>query len=328
MVDLSKAQATSVAVIGAGMAGLTCARALQDSGFDVVVFDKSRGLGGRLATRRTQDGLSFDHGAQYVTAQGDGFRALLQRASDDGSIAPWHPRGREAAKAWFIGRPTMNALVKPLAEGLDLRRQTSVQGARRLGERWNLTGEDGRQLGEFDVLVSTVPAPQAAVLLTGEAAVQAALAAVVMAPCWALLAAFDTPLAASDDVLRDHPAGLSWVARNSAKPARGGAADCWVAHANPEWSLRQLEAAPEEVCDRLMEMLRQALELTTLPRAAHATAHRWRYARTTVPLGRPCLSLPDRGLYLGGDWCLGARVECAFDSGQAIARQLGAPPAA
>ncbi len=67
-----------VAVIGAGISGLMCARTLADHGCDVSVFEKSRGVSGRMSTRRVDDSLSFDHGAQYFTARDRSLQAVCR----------------------------------------------------------------------------------------------------------------------------------------------------------------------------------------------------------------------------------------------------------
>ena len=77
-------QQEKIIIIGAGMAGLTCARRLTYAGMDVRILDKGRGIGGRLATRRTDTGLTFDHGAQYVTARGPGFQRTVNGMLRDG----------------------------------------------------------------------------------------------------------------------------------------------------------------------------------------------------------------------------------------------------
>lgn len=78
-----------VAIIGAGMAGLTCAQDLAQCGMDVVVFDKGRGLGGRMATRRTDGSFQFDHGTQYLSSHSAGFSAMLTSAKSAGAVGAY-----------------------------------------------------------------------------------------------------------------------------------------------------------------------------------------------------------------------------------------------
>ena len=89
----------TVAVIGAGMTGITCARALYVAGYDVTVFEKSRGLGGRMATRRVGKTLTIDHEAQFITARSDAFKSFMQRACKAGTAEIWQPTVDEDEEA-------------------------------------------------------------------------------------------------------------------------------------------------------------------------------------------------------------------------------------
>ena len=128
-----------ISIIGAGMAGLACAKALRRKGAAVTVFDKSRGLGGRLASRRG-DGVQFDHGAQYISARTPGFTAFMEACLADGAAALWRPDihdGRESkggSDKWYVGLPGMSGLVKPLADGIDVKLS---QGRRGMGFRFS-----------------------------------------------------------------------------------------------------------------------------------------------------------------------------------------------
>lgn len=292
-----------IAVIGAGMAGLSCARILADAGLRPIVFEKSRGLGGRIATRRSDAG-DFDHGAQFATAKERPFAAFLAKACEIGTAAPWQPP--DSGEGWHVGTPAMNSLVKPLAEGLDLRFGTEIEAPVRRAGAWRVGGE------QVDFLVSTVPAPQANRLFG-----LSALATVEMAPCWALMACFaeDPGL---PDVRRSKEGDLSIVVRSSAKPGRE-AGHRFVAHASPEWSAEHLEMDKPEAAEALLALLGRK---ASLPPAAHAVAHRWRYARTVRPLGQPFLAAQEDTLFVGGDWCLGERIEDAHASGRAIAEAI------
>jgi len=318
-------------VIGAGMAGLACAAALHRHGHDPVVLEKGRGLGGRLATRRVNDTIAFDHGAQYVTARSPAFHAFLQAATDAGTGAPWQPgiAGDPDTRTsdWVVGTPAMNDLVKPLADGVEIRLGKEVNAIARTGKGWRIRTVADPDGDVFDAVVCTAPAPQAQALLAGEAGLTAALNAVTIAPCWALMVAFATPLRPGFEVRRSSTDDLAWLARNSAKPQRATSRDCWIAHASPSWSARRLEQDRQAITAAMLEMLRGSLTVP-LPEIVHAGAHRWRYAMTTTPLAQPFLASGDGTLFVGGDWCLGARVECAHTSGVAIANALVSAAAA
>ncbi|MCC5985203.1 MAG: FAD-dependent oxidoreductase [Rhodobacteraceae bacterium] len=311
---------SDVAVIGAGMAGLACARALVEAGLRVRVLDKGRGIGGRMATRRAQVAgaeMRFDHGAQYVTALDPGFATLLEAAEAAGAAAVWDSSGQRPR---YAGVPGMSALPRFLATGLDVRQGVQVQALAPAGGGWTLHAGDAAFTA--DRVVLTVPAPQAAAILGTDHPFAAALESVEMAPCLTLMAAFPETDAPGMRFRADESHPLAWIARDSSRPgrARPGLSG-WVAQAGPAWSAQHLEAPPEETAVAMLPLLADALGLD--PAAAlHASAHRWRYARVTRPLGAPFLADADAGLWLGGDWCLGPRVESAWQSGQAVAADI------
>lgn len=316
-------QTSRVAIIGAGMAGLSCARQLTEKGLKPVVFEKSRGLGGRIATRRVDDFLSFDHGAQYVTARSDAFQSLIQSMKAAGAASLWCPNGGTASGGdWTVGAPGMSSLVKPLADGIEILRGTRVTGLQHEGSGWHVETDASGKMPAFDAVICTVPAPQARDLLAPcLPALAETLAGVSMAPCWTLMVDFDSRIEPGFDVRRDKAEDLSWIARNGSKPRRMNDRDAWVAQASPDWSAANLERDRDEIAPTMLEMLEKTLGIA-LPATGYLAAHRWRYALTTAPLGEPYLRSDDGTLYVGGDWCLGARVEYAFESGHAIADAL------
>jgi renalase len=304
-----------IGVIGAGMAGLACARRLADAGLAPVVFDKGRGIGGRLATRRGTDGVQFDHGAQYVTARGEGFAALLDAMWRAGAAAPWDDG---SGRSHLVGTPGMSALAKHLGAGLDVRQDAEVSGLRRSDVGWEMVV--GTAIHRFDRIVLTAPAPQVAALLGAGHPFGAELSVVRLDPCLTLMAAMD-PAAPRPFVTRaDDDDPLAWIANDATKPGRAGTA-CWVAQAGPAWSAAHLQQDAAALAALMLPMLCDRLGVA--PGAVrYAAAHRWRYARVAVPLGRPFMRDASGTLHAGGDWCLEARVEAAWLSGDAIARDI------
>lgn len=321
-----------IAVIGAGMAGLACARALVDEGLPVVVFDKGRGIGGRLATRRRDGGLAFDHGAQYATARDPAFRAMLEAAAGHGTAvdwpAAWAMLAEEgvtrtgAAEPRWVGVPGMSGLVRELADGLPVHCGTRIERLTRDDRgTWTLIAADGTAYGPFRRVVLAVPAPQAAELLGDLAGAFPPLAPVRYAPCWAAMAAWEDALALPFDVARlEADPVLGMAARTGTKPGRPEGPDCWVLHATPDWSRSHLETAAPDVAAALLDRF---LALTGVAEhVVHLDAHRWRYALVERPAGAPFLHHAALGLGLCGDWCLGPRIELAFLSGHHLAAAL------
>lgn len=296
------------AIIGAGLCGLTSASALAAAGRDVVVFDKSRGVGGRMATRRADD-FTFDHGAPHADGDDPDFRDFLAAI------------GAEMREGAGYGLPGMSGLLKPLAQGLDIRAEAEVVEVGREGDAWRLRPADGRVEGGFDAVVVAIPAPQASRLLApGGPVPAAALASVRMAPVWALLAAFDARVDLPD--LVEDAADVARAERQASRPGRAGTQgdDAWVVHFSPAFTRAHLETDKDAVLPLLLDGF--AAVAGSLPRASYAAAHRWRFARTEVPLGAAFLGDPASGLLVGGDWALGPDAVHAWRSGRAMAGAL------
>lgn len=314
-----------VAVIGAGIAGLACAAELRRSDARVTVFEKSRGLGGRVATRRIGP-FAFDHGAQFFTARNAAMTRFLGSAQVSGTAAGWQPRTRsdgnveaQAPQDWHVGAPGMSALVRSLTRGIDIKMGVSVHELLKGQRGWELLTDAGVQSALFDAIVVAVPAPQALTLLSQHGRGFRRLLEVQMAPCWTAMVAFERPLPFDCDVFRWSNGALRWAACDSAKPGRPQGPQAWVLQASAEWSRQNLDAGANEAARHLLNEFAAATG-TTLPAPVHLEGHRWRYALVERPLGRPCLTDEDISAVACGDWCTAPRVEAAFDSGRAAAR--------
>jgi renalase len=318
-------------IIGAGIAGLTCAQALRRSGVQVSVFEKSRGLGGRVATRRTDSGFSFDHGAQYFTVRDSAFRSQVKVWCDAGAASEWQGRivaldhgnvtAYDEPRERFVGTPGMNAIARALGAGIDVQLNLAVQSVSRVNGHWYVEDQSAMRYGPYDLLISTAPAPQTQELLGKLSAVIGnQLADVVMDPCWAVMVQVARPFHPPLDAAFVHGSPLGWIARNSGKPGREPG-DCWVLHASAAWSRDHLEESPETVSELLGNEFWRAFAQPPLP-FQHAVAHRWRYALPREPLPHRYLLDSENQLGAGGDWCGGPRVEGAFLSGMALAEAV------
>ncbi|MCX7399390.1 MAG: FAD-dependent oxidoreductase [Planctomycetales bacterium] len=319
----------TVGVIGAGIAGLACARELVAGGFDVTVFDKGRGLGGRTATRRAEPDLRFDHGAQFFTADDPLFREVTDDWLARGVVAEWIGRIirledktviASSLEPRYVGMPGMSAMAVDLAVGLCVRTATQITAVTHGAVGWTIASEANETVGPFDTLVVTFPAPQTAALL-GSHHFGAVASTVKMTPCWTVMAAFESRVELPWDGAFVHDSPLAWVARNSSKPGREREADCWVLQASPEWSADHLEAPADRVSKDLFEAFEDVIA-GPLPLQRYAAAHRWRYGQYSEPDERRMLFDPRMGLAVCGDWLAGGRVEGAFLAGVRAAEAI------
>ena len=306
-----------IGIVGAGMAGLSCADALSRRDHEVIIFDKARGPGGRMSTRRLEcdaGTMSFDHGAQYFTVRDREFSKLAADWSLRTVAAPWPEAGVDA----WVGLPGMNAVIRDMASRHSVEYGFFVKGLCRESNAWWISGEHGMR-GPFDAMVIATPSEQAAPLLSLHDFAMARLALEARSqPCWSAMFAFASRVPFARNILKD--AGpIAWAARNNAKPNRG-AAECWVVQANPTWSREHLEDDPARIETALLIAL-QASVGAALPETVCSAAHRWRYALSS---GSDTRTLWNGGLGLGvcGDWLIGPRVECAWLSGKELGEKI------
>lgn len=321
----------SVGVIGAGIAGLACAQTLGNAGVPVTVFEKSRGVGGRCATRRIDSTTGVDHGAQYFTVRDARFAAEVEQWCAVGAAALWLGRivslncgvvtELSEHKDRFVGVPGMSAIAKSLGERLDVRTNAAVQAISRNYDEWHVQDATGAMHGPFDALILTVPPLQARALVGSHSTVMAeSLTSVRMTPCWAVLMQLKETLQVPFDAAFVHESPLAWIASNDSKPQRE-TGNCWTLHATADWSRGHLEQSADDVTRALVHQFWHVIaQPTQLPE--FVAGHRWRYAMPIDPLPQRFLLDPPIRLAACGDWCGAPRVEGAYLSGLATANAL------
>ena len=313
-------QKFDVAVIGAGIAGLWTCKKLRRAGFEVALIDKSRGLGGRMATRRAGT-LQFDHGAQFFTASKPAFVGLVSDLVTDELCAKWFGDR-------YVATPRMSAIGRGLLDNEeDLYLNQHVRRIQREANGWFIkfeqAGHDIIGNGHIKNIVVAVPAPQAIDIIGTEYSAFEKLKNVQYAPCWTLILALEKPLQ-MDDVYMEFPDGhaLRSISQNSSKPGRGEVEGLHtiVVHASQDWSIQNLEHDKETVQDTLLSIVSDTFDLQTPPH--YISAHRWRFAEVAQAAKVPFLWDSKIGLGACGDWCTGPRIELAFESGNALANEI------
>ncbi|WP_374674288.1 NAD(P)/FAD-dependent oxidoreductase [Ideonella sp.] len=327
-----------VAVVGTGMAGAACAARLARADVEVVLFDKARGVGGRLATRRvvlpgpdgTDQEVAFDHGAPFFTARSPGFAAAVDEAAGAGWLVPWSPRWApdsfqplEQEAAW-LAQPRMTRWCAQLCAGVPVHLNAQVVQLVRRGGRWAVHADApvGVVDGFTHVVVAVPPAQAAPWLLEHRPDWAHEARHWALQPCWTWLGVAEhTPEAPAWDVCRPPRGPLAWLLRQDTRPGRAAPPGWtpWVAHATAEWSRLWLEAAPEAVEAALRPAV-QAL-LGEGVRWRGSWVHRWRYAQSARSVAaQPAPWCDDAlGLAVAGDYLGGGGVEGAWRSGQAVA---------
>ncbi|MFC5972961.1 NAD(P)/FAD-dependent oxidoreductase [Halomarina salina] len=337
----------NVAIVGAGASGAAVAYALRDADADVTVFEKSRGVCGRAATRRRED-CQYDHGANYVKDEDERVNRLLTEELDSEGLvdveAPvWTfdasgeiTEGRADDERKWTYEDGITQVAKRLLARTDatVHRETRVEGIAREDGRWSLADSEDAALGSFDRLVLTPPAPQTADLLATMAwdderriDVHDAVAAVDYASVFTAVCHYpfelDRPWYALVNTDREHPVG--WLSREELKPGHvPDGESLLVVQMGHDWSGERIDDDPDQV---LRESVGHATELLADDAFADPdwTDHQgWRYALpdggVTGDTHRDC---EDAGLYFAGDWVVGeSRVHAALANGLEVGERV------
>lgn len=322
-----KIATVDVLVIGAGIAGLFAAAALKKAGRQTLIVDKSRGVGGRMATRRIA-GATFDFGAQFATARDPRFEEVLISACAAGAAVEWcrgfaaeadgHPRWR--------GKPGISSLAKHLAVGLEIVQETQVTALRPVGDHWSVSVADGATWSVGAVIL-TPPVPQSLVLLEAggvvlEPELKSHLSAIMYERCLAVMAVLAGPS-------RVPPPGgfapaqgpISWIADNYLKGVSTEPAI--TLHATDAYSVAHWDHDRDETARHLLAAADEWLGADIRSYQLHG----WRYSKPKQTDPRPCLVVNNMPLLvLAGDAFGGPRIEGAALSGWAAAAAVLSAP--
>ena len=323
-----KEKKSQVAVIGAGLAGLCCAATLAQAGMGVAVFEKSRGIAGRMSTRKGV-GWQCDHGACYFTARDPAFQEQVAKWIEAGAAAQWHtPIGVYEDQKWqqrisndarYVGTPWMTSPAQHLAQSLEIHTSHTITSINRLQDQWQLhTAEHGLLNYKPDWVILAVPAPQALALTKAiDPAITGLHDKAKTEGCWTMMLRFHEAINMPFEAAFTNEGILSWVARNNSKPQRTGA-EVWAIHGQSQWSQDQIDADPLTIAP---QMIAAFVALGGQAPDEYAI-HRWRYA-SSEPSYQPEFHYDShQRIAYCGDWLQGGRVEGAWLSGQGAAKAI------
>lgn len=317
---------TGTVVIGAGLSGLIAARELSAAGRNVIVLDKGRGVGGRLATRRIGD-ARLDHGAQFFTVRSDEFAALTHGWIADDVVFEWCRGFNATADGYprYAVRGGMSALAKHLAHGLDVRCNTLVFMVRRTATGWDVVLDDGSVISCAELVV-TCPLPQAfSLLVEAHVDLPEALWRTEYDRTIALLAVLDRASGVPHPggvqniaATADGAPGYTFIGDNQAKGV--SSVPALTMHTDPAWSDANWSTDGDAVHAALIDAAAPWLGGATI---VESQVKRWRFATPRTIWPEPCWQDPQAPtLVVAGDAFAGPRVEGAACSGLAAARAL------
>ena len=318
-----------IAIIGAGISGLSCAKQLLSLGYQVEVFEKSRGPSGRMSTRHGENWVA-DHGAQYFTARDSLFIKEVDSWIHNEVAVIWEPviqvyeagqwRLSQSSEIRYVGRPGMSSPGKFLAQNIDIHYNQTIDTIENINSQWHLSSkESGKLEKSFDWLVLALPAPQAQKLgMRIHLDIEKMTNQAHMKGCWTVMLRFPERPSVKFDAAFINQEIISWIARNHSKPERNGI-ESWTIHANPQWSEAHIELSKEEATALILDCAKQ---IGFDCQRAEISTHKWRYASGAIAPAPGFAIYPTQNIAMCGDWLNGGRVEGAWLSGYQLANAI------
>lgn len=324
----------NIAIIGAGMAGLTVAKNLASQGFSVDVFDKGRGVGGRTSSRRSGWGY-FDHGCQYFSVTDRLFHDFLREYSQ--IISPWQGKfylwadgkfsQNDDDKIKYIPHYSMSNLCKEIAKNLRINLSTRITDLTKQ-KTWTLMDENLQEYSNYDWVIISAPPAQTRDLLLKHTVISEEIKHIEMLPCYSLMLATSEALKYDIDGLQlQHPC-LGWIALNHLKPFRHNSYTMTI-QSNFSWAKDSLEFDAERHGNAARTLVSNILKTATadilgenLDNLVYESVHLWRYALPAKASEQKYYLDREEKIGVCGDWCLKGKLESAFLSGYFLASAL------
>jgi renalase len=322
----------SIAIVGAGFSGIILAQKLKNIG-EVKIFEKARGVGGRMASR-LKDDFNFDFGAQFFTAKKAEFQDFLKPFIEQQILLPWcgnfaeivdyiitYQREWPKEKNHFVPAIKMNQFCKELSQDLDISLQTRVAKIEKNAKKWQIFDDKNNFLGEFDWIFFSIPAPQLSELIPQNCNFFEATKNIKMLGCFALMLGLEKPLNLSYDVALVKNSIISWISFENSKPQRKKSASYTILARN-DWADCNIENDINEVKNQLIAEFSKIIQ-QPLNNIIHQDIHRWRYANIAKQKNNVKFFLDDK-MQLGacGDWLIHGRVEASYLSASALFNEI------
>jgi predicted NAD/FAD-dependent oxidoreductase len=303
-----------IGIIGAGFSGLLLANRLKDYATNITVLEKSKGVSGRLATRRAID-YHFDHGAQFFAARSKRFLNFLQPLVDNKIIIPWKGDFAELdydkvlkTRKWddepyhYIGNPSMSAIGKFLAKDIDVHKETKVLKAYK-NKSWVVKTQTNSY--EFDILIFAIPCAQVKEIIDIPVTD-------TMIPCFSLMTKvdnFDWPYNAN--FVKNSK--ISWFSYNKPTAKKG----TLVVLSTNQYALdNNKENAIDDLTNEIRLITKQNINFE------YKSLQHWRYANAKKGTGMPFYYDVQNKIASCGDWYVRGTVEGAFKSSSALAKKI------
>ncbi|MDX1916905.1 MAG: FAD-dependent oxidoreductase [Rickettsiaceae bacterium] len=320
-----------IAIIGAGISGLTLARELSNFA-DVVIFEKENHVGGRMASFSSNN-FSFDYGAQCFTVRTNQFASFLEPFIKSGIIKEWRGKvmnfispNNQNERIWsekhFVCSPNMDSLCIELSKNLNIVYNTPVSPIKnRFNRKWELAGSNGETLGLFDVVISTSAPDETCYLLEDNLDINDLLSMHKMQPCISLMLGFDTKWENNWIGGKVHNNPIKWISINSSKPDRNKNHTEIVVHSRSNWAENNYLINDDCILETLLINLKLMTSIDG-SKASFAKIHRW--SKAIVASTEKTGPFFDDSTNFGGssDWCYTSRIEEAWLSAIELSQMI------
>ena len=321
----------TVAVIGAGLTGTTIASKLNEN-FDVKVFEKSRGVGGRMSTRR-ETPFIFDHGAQFFKVKTTVFKNFLSELFSQKIIQPWNFRlayfdGQNLSKIRFIqdedrfyvGVPNMDAIIKHLSKNCNVILNTKIERIIKENHKWNLYDQNKKSCGTYDWVVLSLPAHQSLELITEKISFYPLIEKIKMKGCFSLMVGMSESLNLDYDAALIENEDVAWIAVNNSKPSRMSNY-CLLINSSYEYASKNIDTSRDKVLKHLLNISSKFVNYDLL-KSNMIKIHEWRYVEAKYNPKEDYFIDHKERVAVCGDWFINSRVEGAFLSANELFKEI------
>ena len=321
----------TIAVIGAGLSGTTIASKLNEK-FNVKVFEKSRGVGGRMSTRR-ETPFMFDHGAQFFTVKTTVFKNFLSELFSKQIIQPWNFRlayfnGQNLNKIKFIkdedkfyvGVPNMDSIIKYLSKNCNVILNTKIENIIKENDKWNLYGKNKKSYGLYDWVILSLPAQQSLELITEKVSFYPLIQKIKMKGCFSLMVGMSESLNLDYDAALIENEDIAWLAVNNSKPSRMNNY-CLLINSSYEYAAKNLNTSKYQVLKHLLKISSKFINYDLL-KSNMIKIHQWIYVEAECSPKENYFIDHTTKIAVCGDWFINSRVEGAFLSANELFKEI------
>tara|TARA_B100000989_G_scaffold295095_1_gene275418 strand:+ start:811 stop:1794 length:984 start_codon:yes stop_codon:yes gene_type:complete len=321
----------SVAIIGAGLSGITLANLIKKK-FDVKIFEKSRGVGGRMSTRK-EPPFIFDHGAQFFKIKTIEFSNFCAELFEQKVIRPWnfnlaYFEGNNLEKIrvikkkdkYFVGVPNMNSIVKYLSKNCDVVLNTKIESVIKRSKKWYLCDQSKRLYGGYDWLILTLPAEQTLELTPKSLSFYSLVESIKMKAVYSVMIGMNESLNLKYDAALIQNKDIAWLAINNSKPCRHCKYSLLV-NSSFKYAAKNISVSKEKVLKHLLNVTSRFIK-SRLSNSSIVKIHKWRYVEAEKSPVQNYYLNQDSQIAVCGDWLINSRVEGAFISASQLSEKI------